>query len=77
MASLVLELQREALNTQGSVGHLLRMAFVVARKLGVSEFERWVSSEMNGYKDADDLPEYRLLSGSVVARSCKLIQQRS
>ncbi|CAN7676859.1 hypothetical protein LJR029_003292 [Caballeronia sp. LjRoot29] len=65
MASLVLELQREALNTQGSVSHLLRMAFVVARKLGVAEFEKWVDAEMNGYKDAQQLPEYRLLSGSV------------
>jgi hypothetical protein len=65
MASLVLELQREALNTRGSVAHLLRMAFVVARKLGVGEFAKWVDAEMNGYKGAENLPEYRMLSGVV------------
>lgn len=36
MTSLVLELQRAALNSNGSVSNLLRMTFVVARKLGVS-----------------------------------------
>ncbi|MFM0350861.1 AbiTii domain-containing protein [Paraburkholderia sp. RL17-347-BIC-D] len=65
MASLVLELQQEALNTGSSVANLLRMAFVVARKLGVSDFEKWVSAEMNGYKDGMDIPDYRILAGSV------------
>lgn len=41
MASLVLEMQREAMNPNGSITGLLRMALVVSRKLGIEEFQRW------------------------------------
>ncbi|WP_175773414.1 hypothetical protein [Paraburkholderia phenazinium] len=65
MASLVLDLQREALNTDGSVSSLLRMAYVAARKLGISDFEKWTYAELNGYKDGTDIPDYRVLTGTV------------
>ncbi|WP_186057545.1 hypothetical protein [Burkholderia gladioli] len=63
MVSLVLEMQREAMNPNGSITGLLRMALVVSRKLGIEEFQRWAESELNGYKATDDVPEYRLLRG--------------
>lgn len=65
MAALVLELQREALNKDASTTNLLRMALVVARKLGVSEFSEWVDAELNGYKEGVPIPDYRVLHGSL------------
>jgi len=47
--SLVLELQKEALDQRVSVSHLLRKALVVVRKLKLSEFQNWIEIELNGY----------------------------
>lgn len=65
MAALVLELQREALSKDSSTTDLLRMALVVARKLGVTEFSEWVDAELNGYKEGVPIPDYRVLHGSL------------
>ena len=61
MESLVLELQRKALSNETKVSALLRMALVVARKLDIGEFERWINLELNGYNNEndDDVPQYR------------------
>lgn len=67
MSSVVVDLQKDALDRQVSITDLLRKAFVVARKLGIEEFEKWVTHELNGYEDAKDIPDYRQLSGSVKA----------
>jgi hypothetical protein len=61
---LVLELQRDALNSKTSISDLLRKALVVATKLGVNEFQGWVSAELNGYKDVE-IPPYREVQGRV------------
>ena len=57
MSSLVFELQRDALNRNASVSDLLRKALVVSKKLKISEFEKWVTNELNGY--SEDIPDYR------------------
>ena len=49
MGSLIIELQRDALNEDISVSSLLRKAFVVAKKLKLQEWEKWINSELNGY----------------------------
>ena len=67
MTSLVLELQREALDPQVSCAQLLRKALVVARKLSLSEFETWVLAEMNGYP-SEKVPPYRFLRGEPMGR---------
>lgn len=64
MSSLVLELQREAVDSKVLVSDLLRKALIVARKLKIKEFEKWILLELNGYKD-DDIPSYRLLRGEI------------
>ena len=69
MPPLVLELQRSALNSNTSVTELLRMALVVARKLKIKEFEQWVELELKGYPDINEVPEYRILSGQLVAQN--------
>lgn len=64
--ALVLELQREALNKNSTVADLLRLALVVARKLGVTEFEQWIDAELNGYKaGSPPVPAYRKLTGAL------------
>ncbi len=65
--SLVLELQKEALDQNISVSHLLRKALVVARKLKLSEFQEWVEIELNGY--TVDVPEYRKIQGSCMVKN--------
>ena len=49
MDSLIIELQRDVLNEDISVSNLLRKAFVVAKKLKLQEWEKWINSELNGY----------------------------
>lgn len=67
MESLVLELQREAYLQQTSVSVLLRKAYTLSRKLKVSEFSNWAELELNGYKNANKLPDYRILYGEIKA----------
>ena len=66
MSSLVLDLQKETLNPKTRVADLLRMALVVARKLKLEEFEKWIESEINGYAEAKGVPPYRILTGQPV-----------
>jgi len=65
-ASVVAELQHEALNDKTSVPSLLRKALVVAHKLDHREFATWIECELNGYPAAGtNIPAYRELHGTV------------
>ncbi|MBK8817028.1 MAG: hypothetical protein IPN42_16655 [Methylococcaceae bacterium] len=66
MKSLVLELQRESMNSESRLSDILRKAFVVATKLKVDEFKIWIESELKGYSNTD-IPFYRKVNGSVKA----------
>lgn len=63
MSSVVIELQRDALSGTVPVSDLLRKALVVAKKLKISEFEKWVANELNGYEKDEDIPQYRRIRG--------------
>jgi len=65
--SLVLELQKAALDHHLSVSHLLRKALVVARKLKLSEFQKFVDTELTGY--IASVPEYRIIRGSCMVKN--------
>ncbi len=66
MKALVLDLQKEAYDSNTSISTLLRKAYVVARKLKTNDFEVWINSELNGYKCSnDEIPEYRMIRGEV------------
>src|SRR4051812_19907084 len=67
MASLVLQLQQDAVNPLVATDDLLRKAMLVARKLRVNDIEQWLSNELNGYPKGTEVPEYRVLSGSLKA----------
>ena len=62
MDGIVLELEREALDENVSVETLLRKAYLVAKKLKLTDFEEWLNSEQNGYHGK--VPEYRMISGN-------------
>lgn len=65
MEGIVLELQREALDDKVSIESLLRKAYLVAKKLKLTDFEEWISNEQNGYKE--EVPEYRMIAGDYKA----------
>lgn len=66
MSSLVLELQRDALDKKIDVSDLLRKAKVVSKKLSIGEIEDWINNELSGYPaDEDAIPEYREITGAV------------
>lgn len=67
MPSIVQELQRAAMDPAVPVADLLRKALLTAKKLGLNEFETWVSAEMDGYPPGAEIPEYRHVSGWVKA----------
>src|SRR2546425_13291046 len=69
MASLIQDLERDALDPAVRVSDLLRKALVVAQRSGNAEFEAWVERELSGYPEASDCPEYRWVSGQVMVQN--------
>jgi len=65
MNSIVLDLQNEAMDSNIKISDLLRKAYVVARKLKISEFEDWINLELNGYDHKDEIPRYRVVMGNL------------
>lgn len=61
--TLVHDLQKKALDQNISIGNLLRNAYTVAVKLNLPDFEQWLNNELKGYKDANNLPDYRFVTG--------------
>ncbi|WP_417452500.1 hypothetical protein [Kiloniella sp.] len=60
--SLLREIQDAAVSSEVELSVLLRKCTVLAARLGNDEFKHWVSSELNGYKEVDELPEYRIIT---------------
>lgn len=68
MPSVIAQLQADALDRQVPLTDLVRRAYVIARKLGLYDFERWLIEELNGYtRSQKELPDYRMVSGEVKA----------
>jgi hypothetical protein len=67
MDSLVIQLQRECLDPNISTLDIMRKALVVARKLNVADFHKWVSKEIEGYNLGDEAPDYRMIHGEIKA----------
>ena len=64
--SLVLELQRDVLDSSISVLDIMRKASLVAKKLKIKEFEDWIDSELKGYSDEKPVPNYRIVRGRLI-----------
>jgi hypothetical protein len=67
MDSLVLELQRDCLSDEVSISNLLRKGMVVSKKLGLTDIEKWIENEINGYGENEKAPGYRIIPGEIVA----------
>ena len=67
MSFLVIELQKSALDDSVTTINLLRKALVVAKKLKISKFEKWINNELNGYEDNNNIPKYRQVYGQLRA----------
>lgn len=65
MNGIVIQLQAEALDVSVDIETLLRKAYLAARKLNLTDFEKWISSEQNGYDK--DVPDYRKIGGQIQA----------
>lgn len=65
MNSLVLELQKDALDKNTRVSDLLRKAFVVSKKLSIIKIEEWLENELNGYPSNSNIPDYRTVHGQI------------
>ena len=67
VSSIILELQKEALDEKIDVATLLRKVFLISTKLGLKELNIWANNELNAYKDDDAVPEYRKTKGELKA----------
>lgn len=68
MSGLVLDLQHEVLKADCDILNALRKAHLIAVKLKLHEFDKWIHAELNGYEENQDLiPEYRRVRGQLKA----------
>ena len=65
MSSIVIDLQDEILSSNCDIVQILRRAHVIAVKLGLKEFDQWISYELNGYSDQNACPDYCKVRGTL------------
>lgn len=68
MPSLIPELKREVLDEKVPVSALLRKALIVAKEIDDKENEKWITDELKGYSDNENVPNYRDISGRPIFR---------
>ena len=59
MPSLLKEIRDAAVDANVPIANVLRKCAVLGAKLKHNELRDWALQELNGYKDENDLPEYR------------------
>jgi hypothetical protein len=59
--SLLREIQNDLARPDADVVTVLRKCKILAARLNSVELTHWVDSELNGYGEAEPIPEYRLL----------------
>ena len=67
MGSIVLELQNEVTKQDCDIVNVLRKAHLIARTLNLTDFDKWIACELNGYTENDTIPEYREVLGVLKA----------
>lgn len=67
MSSIVLDLQNEVTKPDCDIVSVLRKAHLIATKLGLVDLDKWILSELNGYKSGDNIPDYRIIRGQLKA----------
>ncbi len=59
LKQLLADMKSRLLDDSVPVSSILRMALVLSYEVNDLEFRNWVNSELDGYKDADKVPDYR------------------
>jgi len=67
MKLIVIELQEMSSDENIPITALIRKALIVASKLNLSDFKKWIEKEINGYEEVSEIPEYRNVTGEVKA----------
>jgi hypothetical protein len=71
MANIIAQIQKDTLDHKIAVSTLLRKVKLTAAKLGLPQIENWVDKELKGYGQSDELPRYREIQGTPVARGAR------
>jgi hypothetical protein len=61
MSNIIQQLQEDLLNQNVSLSNTLRKAKVLASQLRSQELSAWAANELDGYKSAEELPDYRVI----------------
>lgn len=65
MTNIIIELQKNTIDSNYPISDLLRKAKLVSVKLNLTEFTEWVELELSGYENSPvDLPKYRIVRGT-------------
>lgn len=59
--TLLREIQRDTTDSTVSISTLLRKCKILSSRLKSEEFDKWIMLELEGYKENDLLPDYRIL----------------
>lgn len=62
--SLISDLITEVVDSSSDLSQVLRKAKVLASELRSEELRAWSEAELNGYKDQEGLPDYRVSGGT-------------
>lgn len=64
----IYELQLDIINESIDVVSILRKAHLIASKLNLTDFDRWIKNELNGYDNYNDIPDYKIVYGEIKAK---------
>lgn len=65
---LITELKREVLDENIPVPSLPRKAIVIVKEIDETKNEKWISAELKGYADDEQVPDYRDITGRAMVR---------
>lgn len=63
--SSIIKLQKDLIGETKRLSSILREAYLVAKKLKLDDFSKWIEKEMNGYDVDDTVPDYRRIKGII------------
>lgn len=63
----ICELQQLTIDCDTNMEKLLRKAYLLSIKVMQKDMEEWINNELTGYKNVDNLPDYRYLHGELKA----------
>lgn len=66
---IVTDLQIDLTNSSKRLSEILPKAYLVAKKLQLTDFADWINNEMSGYRCRNDCPSYRNIKGMLKGRN--------